>query len=89
MKRARFRWTSSTPLHRSVTIATLMLLITWIVIYVVGSAAANGTGYLDTNTSVVVVVLGLMVLVFAVWNLVLGLRLTARLNANESSARDE
>jgi sorbitol-specific phosphotransferase system component IIC len=66
-----------------------MVFITWIGVYVVGSAAADGTGYLDTNTSVVVVVLGLMVLVFAVWNLVLGLRLTARLNAKETSVRDE
>jgi hypothetical protein len=89
MKRARVRWASSTRLHRTVTIATLVLFITWTAAYVVGSAAANGSGYLDTNTSVVVTVLGLMVAPLAVGNLVLGLRLTARLRAEESRTRDE
>lgn len=35
----------------------------------VGSAAVNGRGYLDADTSVVVTVLGLMVVAFAICNL--------------------
>lgn len=89
MNRARVRWASSTPLHRTVTIATLILFMVWITVYMVGSSASNGSGYLDTNTSAVVTALGLMVLAFAICNLVMGLRLTARLKAEEPGVRDE
>ena len=88
MNRARVRWASSTRLHRTVTIATLILFMVWITVYMVGSSASNGSGYLDTNPAVVTA-LGLMVLAFAICNLVMGLRLTARLKAEEPGVRDE
>ena len=55
----------------------------------VDSATANVSGYLDANTSVLVTVLGLIRLAFVICNLVLRLRLTARLKAKESSVLDE
>ena len=56
---------------------TFTLFIAWITFYMAGSAAVNGRGHLDADTSVVVTVFGLMVVAFAICNLVLGLWLTA------------
>ena len=85
MKRARDRWASSTRLHRIVTITTIALTVVWIAVYLVGSAVSNGSGYLDSNTSLVVAALAPLALAFMICNIVLGLRLTARLKAREST----
>lgn len=87
MKRARVRWASSTRLHRMVTVMAIILAVVWVTIYLVGSAVGNGTGYLDSNTSLVVAALAPLVLAFMICNIVLGLRLTARLKAKESTPR--
>lgn len=89
MNKALVRWASSTRLHRTVTITTLIFVIVWITVHMVDSATANVSGYLDANTSVLVTVLGLIRLAFVICNLVLRLRLTARLKAKESSVLDE
>ncbi len=85
MNRARVRWAKSTRFHRMITTATAILLVVWITIYLIGSAVASSGGYLDTSTSLVVAVLSPIVVAFAITNLVLGLRLTARLKAEESA----
>lgn len=85
MRRARLRWESSTRFHQTVTITTVILLVAWITVYLIGSAVAGDRGYLDTGTSFVVTILAPIVVAFATCNLVLGLRLTARLKAEESS----
>lgn len=84
MNRARVRWAKSTRFHRTVTTATAILLVLWITIYLINSAVAS-SGYLDTSTSLMVTVLSPIIVAFAITNLVLGLRLTARLKAKESA----